>query len=175
MKVSRKELTWAAGFFDGEGCLHINNQSHQRRVPVLSIGQTDTEPLLRFKAAVLDIGVIYGPRHMIGRQPLYQYVANGYERSQAVFAMLWFELCSRKREQGREVFAEALPYERARYEATLNPTCVHGHPMVGDNLYTYGNNRVMCNICRVGRNRFRREQRRASEQLISALFKGELS
>lgn len=41
--MKETELAWAAGFFDGEGCIHITGS-----FTTIIIGQTDKEPLQRF-------------------------------------------------------------------------------------------------------------------------------
>jgi len=70
------ELAWAAGFFDGEGCVFI--RTYQRKSgPAsylsLSVSQTDRELLERFQEAV-GVGKINGPYHNgSGRKPKYQW------------------------------------------------------------------------------------------------------
>ena len=60
--ANKTERAWAAGFFDGEGC--IRHQSTMgNRIVSINIAQTNIEPLERFLACV-DAGKIYGPyRH----------------------------------------------------------------------------------------------------------------
>lgn len=43
------ELAWAAGFFDGEGCICIKREGRYYRIIRLSICQTDKTPLIRFR------------------------------------------------------------------------------------------------------------------------------
>ena len=53
----REEIAWAAGFFDGEGCFSYIQKA---RYVCLRIGQSELEPLERFREAV-GLGKIYGP------------------------------------------------------------------------------------------------------------------
>jgi LAGLIDADG DNA endonuclease family protein len=115
----RVSLAWAAGFFDGEGCFSYSSAA---RYPCVSITQKDREVLDRFRA-VVRIGKVYGPyRNPPGRtlstNPFYLYRTHGYERVQAVAALLWFELGSAKHAQATAVLK------------TWPRTCRRGHELV---------------------------------------------
>ena len=72
------ELAWAAGFFEGEGCVHIRKAG--RRFPRLQlhIAQCDSsETLERFARAVNFNGSILGPYMLQGKPRVYQLVING--------------------------------------------------------------------------------------------------
>jgi hypothetical protein len=117
----REELAWAAGFFDGEGCFSF---SVAGRYVCVSLSQTDREPLDRFKAAV-GIGRVLGPYDFRKndrwvRKPQYVYRVNGYERVQAIAALLWSWLGSVKRQQ-------AIHALNGEYELRGSLTCQKGH------------------------------------------------
>jgi hypothetical protein len=81
--VDREELSWAAGFFDGEGCFSLVRNF---RYPTVRIAQAEREPLERFQAAVGGIGKVYGPyapRHKDtwSRKPQYSYQITGVRGS----------------------------------------------------------------------------------------------
>jgi hypothetical protein len=119
---NREELAWAAGFFDGEGCFSF---SPAGRYVCVSIGQTEREPLDRFQRAV-QLGNVLGPYDMRKndrwvRKPQYFYRANGYERVQAIAALLWFKLGLVKREQAIHALA-------GEFELRGSLTCHLGHP-----------------------------------------------
>jgi len=102
----REELAWAAGFFDGEGCFSFSVASNYVCV---SISQTELEPLERFTRAV-GVGWVLGPYDLRKndrwiRKPQWVYRANGYERVQAIAAMLWFKFSSSKGEQARHALS----------------------------------------------------------------------
>lgn len=54
------ELAWAAGFFEGEGCVSTG-RGRQYMYLVLNITQNNLYPLLRFQNAVYGHGKVYGP------------------------------------------------------------------------------------------------------------------
>ena len=51
MASSVEQLTWAAGFFDGEGTVYIysHSSSHRYRYLAISVSQRDPRPLLVFR------------------------------------------------------------------------------------------------------------------------------
>lgn len=67
---AQTELAWAAGFFDGEGCVTSFNDRHppfRKRVQLI-VGQSGTtEHLERFARAV-GCGNISGPYRSVGRE-----------------------------------------------------------------------------------------------------------
>jgi hypothetical protein len=94
------ELAWAAGFFDGEGSSSMNQHKRRWKSAVVSMGQTDREPLDRFDRATSNIGAVRGPYPMAGnRRPMYEWRVIGIDQCQLVMDMLWPWLCSIKREQ----------------------------------------------------------------------------
>jgi hypothetical protein len=101
----REELSWAAGFFDGEGCFSFTDGAGYASV---AVGQVQREPLERFMAAVGGLGKIYGPYFKVypgrmSKQPWHRYRAYRREHVQAIAAMLWFKLGATKRIQARTV------------------------------------------------------------------------
>lgn len=105
--LNRETLAWAAGFFDGEGTFGRTTQ--HGRAPRVTIGQKDPDRLLKFQS-VFPFARLYefdtqrttpqGTKYF-GR--FYQLKISGYERTQAVAAMLWPWLGPHKREQARSV------------------------------------------------------------------------
>jgi hypothetical protein len=109
-----EELAWAAGFFDAEGCF---TYARSGRYALVSLGQTDREPLDRFREAV-GVGHINGPYTKSGpsrpsKQPQYEFHANGWRNAQKIAELLWKDLGSLKRRQALVVMALA---------ASHNPT-----------------------------------------------------
>lgn len=127
------ELAWAAGFFDGEGSTCITrhqpkNQHATATVILVSVKQTDREPLERFRAAVGGIGVINGPYERNGNKPYWTYKSSGYARVQAIVAALWRFLSTPKREQARCALTEM----KANFKRPGAPTlefCKRGHDL----------------------------------------------
>lgn len=118
VNLDTHELAWAAGFFDGEGTTSAVRQRHHKRpdgtyrydypaVHILISQNHDAAVLHRFKAAVSGIGAIYGPYDRKGSSS-WVYNAVGFERSQAVIAMLWRWLGTIKREQAKRALTTYL-------------------------------------------------------------------
>jgi hypothetical protein len=114
---NREELAWAAGFFDGEGSIHLgkNDPGKHRRCPKMSIGQSgETAPILlkRFQDAVGGLGSIGGPygpypnQKSFNRLSTYKWGAGGFPSVQAACAMLWPFLGPVKRDAIKRVFVE---------------------------------------------------------------------
>lgn len=99
--MNREEIAWAGGFYEGEGCI-FSRYVRRMKDPYTSliINNTDLEPLERFQAAV-GLGHIRGPYQpkQGQRQPQYHYEVNGFEKSQAIIAMLWPFLSARRKAQ----------------------------------------------------------------------------
>lgn len=113
---NREQLAWAAGFFDGEGCVLKTYENPPRKdgrqaaAIQVSIGQSGIyghELLRRFAIAVGLPGNLYGPRPPAKNQKLvrYQWEVNGFEKVQAVAAMLWPWLGRVKRAQFGKILA----------------------------------------------------------------------
>jgi hypothetical protein len=101
--LSREELAWAAGFFDGEGYAGVNKRSHGKYLrSVITVAQNNLPVLQRFQAAVGGLGNINvtGPN---GNGTQWQWRASGTHQLQAVAAMLWHWLSEPKRQQIRGV------------------------------------------------------------------------
>ncbi|OLC54315.1 MAG: hypothetical protein AUH85_12000 [Chloroflexi bacterium 13_1_40CM_4_68_4] len=76
----RRNLAWAAGFFDGEGWANATGSRRRRaKQPQAKINQASAdvvpEVLVRFRDAV-GVGRIGGPELKENRQPLYRWVAS---------------------------------------------------------------------------------------------------
>ena len=90
--VSDTERAWAAGYFDGEGCVTVQGRSVR-----VQIGCTERHLLVRFQRAVGGIGRIYGPYYPFGnRQPTFHYRA-GANALRHIAPLLWPYLDSTKR------------------------------------------------------------------------------
>lgn len=108
MSESKNELLWASGLFEGEGWISI-----QAFTPQVGIQSTDKDVLERFQAAI-GLGNIYHRKTRIydyekihTRKEQWAWRVSGFEKSQAVIAMLWFGLGSRRRARAKEVLGVA--------------------------------------------------------------------
>ena len=103
-KWNTHELAWAAGFFDGEGCLCVDSSSGSQLA--FKVYQADIRPLERFQTA-LGFGKIMGPyKHSnpLSKKPGYSYVINKWELVQQAICCLWNYLSLPKQEQIRACF-----------------------------------------------------------------------
>lgn len=113
---NREELAWAGGFFEGEGCISQAKKASNIAFR-LSLVNTDLEDLERFHRAVGGVGKVYGPYSYKDRpthKPQWQWVCQRFETAQAVLAMLWPGLSTRRRETARETLAACTPRRKAR-------------------------------------------------------------
>jgi hypothetical protein len=90
-----EQIAWAAGFFDAEGCFSVCGDALNARIT-----HTDAQLLHQFQDA-LGFGKIYGPYRphptTFGVRNQFVYTISGFERVQALMAMLWVYLSSSKR------------------------------------------------------------------------------
>lgn len=96
------ELSWAAGFFDGEGYSYAQ-KSAKRSFLSLSVSQVDPRPLHRFWEAV-GVGKVYGPYRKAANpnwKHQYMYRATG-DSAIAVMELLWPYLSEPKKEQAEK-------------------------------------------------------------------------
>lgn len=120
IKLDREELAWAAGFFDGEGCVTGVRPNGNRVYPVVSISQNDIEVLERFKNTVV-VGSIMGPLHHNKKYPdatHYAYRTYGWRDTQFVIALIWNWLGTKKKEQAtrriKEFHSFPIPERKGR-------------------------------------------------------------
>lgn len=156
MTTWREELSWAAGFFDGEG--HVGFSRKARRLDLrLSMTQTDRAVLDRFQRAT-GLGRVGGPFLRSYRNPnendIYAYQIARFEHVQAIVAMLWAFLSPVKRGQAKQ----ALIAMRAR--STHSKTCSRGHERTRENTYLAKNGQHWCRICVLDRQKRYRDQQR---------------
>ncbi len=115
-KPSSIKLAYAAGLFDGEGCVtiavrRILKDGTHTNTPRVSISMTNKEPLVRFQEATLGLGKpVKGPysppSYKKNWGKFYVYQINGFEQVQAIMGMLWNWLSEEKRLQFKRVLYE---------------------------------------------------------------------
>ena len=106
MFTNREDLAWVAGFFDGEGSFSLRKQCGKYSAR-MAVAQVDPEVLEKCRR-VTGLGKVYGPYQFKSRagskcQPIYIWQATAFESVQALLAMLWAWLGTKKREQARRV------------------------------------------------------------------------
>lgn len=112
-QLSREELAWAAGLWDGEGCTSFHTHKlasgRVKRYIRLSMGQkADNRQVLdRFHKAVGEVGKVQKP-YKVPTGYRCDYQAGSFEDCQAVIAMLWHWLSPAKRAQAKELLLEQI-------------------------------------------------------------------
>ncbi len=99
------ELAWAAGFFDGEGCVtYVDHAKTQRtRAIRINITQIHPEVLIRFQKAIGNLGSVLGPYSAKGRKtPLYTFQITNEKDVKLTFSLLQPYLSSIKKLQFEE-------------------------------------------------------------------------
>ncbi len=129
MLATREDLAWAAGLFEGEGCFsfaagHVNRSLHA------AINMTDRDVVQRFQA-VVGIGAIY-PRPPMKEnwKPQWTWSVGSFEHVQAIIAMLWPWLCSRRRAKARLVLKRYHDREPASLKLALVRTANIKHALL---------------------------------------------
>lgn len=117
MQINREELAWAAGFFDGEGCISSSVFEHKRTRSIqIAIGQTDLRPLERFNRAIGGFGTIYVINRPIPllatHKPQWSLKIGRFEHVQSTMALLWLFISEPKREQCVVAVTRYFSFER---------------------------------------------------------------
>lgn len=133
LQINRENLAWCAGLFDGEGWISppgfsaTGSLSH----PItIGLGQKHPEVINRFRGFV-GIGTIYEPKkRVISRTPMYVWKACGFEKVQAVVALLWEWLGTLKREKAILCLGVLKSYEPRRSSAIIPETALAMHELL---------------------------------------------
>jgi len=144
MEIVREQLAWAAGFFVGEGTTNYCESNGSRNLKI-SIPQVEREPLDRF-ATIVGFGKIYGPyaARTAKSRPQFLYHINGFEKCQALIALLWFWLSTAKKQQAcRALLAKKEFRPRTTKKRILRLVCRNGH-----NDWANWRNQRVCRSCR---------------------------
>lgn len=157
----REQLAWAGGFFSGEGYTGLTRyrkteRAHYKKYPVMTIAQTGNgEELNRFNNAIENIGKVRGPYgpYAKNKKAYFQFEISGFERVQAVFAMLYTFLSTAKQEQAIKVL-DAYLAQPHRIHNKLKTHCSSGHKYTENTTYVVPKTGWrQCKICRNIRNR----------------------
>lgn len=141
------DLAWAAGIFEGEGCI-----SKQGKSPRCSVSMSD-EDVVRRLQSTLGIGSIHKtPRSHIKStyKDLWTWTAGGFPSTLYVVGLLWRWLGERRRNKAEEIlkWAMALPARR-------RSTCGAGHSLTDpSNVYQHPDRGTrVCKTCMNARSR----------------------
>lgn len=146
---TRENIAWAAGLFEGEGCVGVYSKPDgargPRKAPVMKISMTDLDVLEKFQR-IVGFGKIHGPtiRRQPNHKPVWSWSCGGTEKVQALLAAFWSYLCARRQAKAQEVIV-AMASIPPRPSAARN-FCRRGHRYSEETTYRYGNKR-RCAIC----------------------------
>lgn len=142
----REAVIWAAGLFEGEGCLTLSNG----RDPHAQLKMTDRDVVERFRV-VMGFGSlhVHGPSGL-GRKPQWQWDTST-QGTQALIAMFWPWLGERRRARAKEILAIGRG-RKCRLRGRTH--CEKGHPFDAANTYWHPNGKGRsCLTCKRARDR----------------------
>lgn len=142
-----EEIAWAAGLFEGEGCIAI--QRFKRRTSVsLTLTSTDRDVLERF-ALVVERGRI-GSQDMTKRPAHYKQLwiwkVGARADVEAVLDLFWAFLGERRRATAIDVMGQVTPVVGRAERQRRATHCRNGHSYE-NNVYWYRGYR-QCRTCR---------------------------
>lgn len=158
--VSLRDLSWAAGLFEGEGCLFFQ-KARTYQTASMKLGMTDKDVVTRFHA-VVGLGNICPPRMLKSGKQLWMWQVVGFANVQAIVAAFWNYLGDRRKAKAEEVLLAARKQVSPPWKRSL---CIRGHRLVAENMYQWvshtGKARRTCRLCDQIRNREYLQRKRA--------------
>ena len=127
IEVSKTEVAWAAGFFDGEGTTRLTRTRGYGSLG-MSVSQVELAPLERFQRALFGLGRIRWDERG-GRNGIHVWYLTNWRDVQACLGAMWPFLCEPKRAQARPALAHImeLTLTPPRNRADFDTHCPHGH------------------------------------------------
>ncbi len=99
----RESIAWAAGIIEGEGCFVIR-KGRDRGIWV-QVKMTDYDVIASLHNT-FKLGNINGPYNKNRRKPVWVWRVSTFEGTQAVIAMIWPWLHSRRKARIKEIITE---------------------------------------------------------------------
>jgi hypothetical protein len=103
-----RDLAWAAGLFEGEGCITHNGHRASKLTPKLVLVTADEDIANRFMS-IVRCGIMRRQCatrvriHKSHYKDRWEWRVVGFERTQYVIALLWNGLGARRRERAKEI------------------------------------------------------------------------
>lgn len=116
---TRENMAWAAGLFEGEGCIHVG--SRVKGVMILTLTTTDRDVLERFHW-IIGLGAIRLQKVRAGCKQAYVWWISRGEHCQAALAAMWPFLGARRRARAEDAIACFTTYKKRRW-------CKRGHKL----------------------------------------------
>ncbi len=164
MAISVKDIAWAAGFLEGEGCFASGKNVHKDRVPSVTAAQVDIEPLEKLQRI---LGGYIRPGSPVKNQsPYWNWGVYGRQAVGVMYTI--YPLLSHRRQERIRVSVGW--WSNRPVHVSLRRYCPTGHEYSDWNTYhavakegavrPHGTNNRMCRQC----NRNRRIMTRALER-----------
>jgi hypothetical protein len=144
--ITTKDIAWAAGFLEGEGCFRINfkKSSPGYRGPRVTANQVQKEPLERLQK--IFGGHINLVKFRTYKNPIWDWQING---ANAIGVMLTiFDFMSPKRKARIKEVIAAWKDGRALY-GPAKKECAQGHPWIPENILTREYKGKLVRNCRI--------------------------
>jgi hypothetical protein len=93
---NKTDIAWAAGLFEGEGCISYGERPSRRLM--LRLCSTDEDVVQRFRE-IVGVGSIYGPVSRTNKRhkPYWVYNTTSFEDSQYLLCLFWQWLGKRRK------------------------------------------------------------------------------
>lgn len=147
------EMAWAAGWFEGEGCIFvrkIQRRSGSVRITLgLTANSTDEDTVLRFQD-IVGCGSTAGPRTVKAfpnRKPCWRWAAVGQDALALCHNPLFISnLGARRRARSAEIVGMVISPDNPPAAGAWGDLCRRGHRFSHTNTRMYGNDRI-CLTC----------------------------
>lgn len=162
---SPEQVAWAAGLFEGEGCITARGKTSGELV----IGMTDLDVLERFQA-IMGVGGITVEYRQPPHQDCYRWSVCNAADSTFVLGLLLPWLSSRRRAAAESLLQRM---ESCRGRNGLKTHCKHGHEYSEENTYITpaGHRRCMaCHRNRVNASNLRKNLRKQGFAPVAELI-----
>ncbi len=124
------DMAWAAGLFEGEGCITIGRSTSDIIYPRLQLAMNDEDIVRRFHS-IVGVGTVYfkpskNPKH----GDTWVWRTGSFHHAQAVICMLWSYLGLRRTARAKEVLTMAKESEVGRqrhkyFDRRTTPTTLY--------------------------------------------------
>lgn len=142
--IDREWLAWAAGFVEGEGCFWTATYNGWN-LPRITVAQQNPRPLVRLSEMFQPIP---SSQSYDQRDGCWRITFSGFERCQAVVALLWVWLSDKRRDQAALMLQRYLTRSPLKEHRNSRKThCPRGHEYSTENTLV----RVDSNTGRVAR------------------------
>ena len=99
--MTKSEIAWATGLFEGEGCFYFSGGSRQRLANA-GLAMTDEDVVIKF-GNVVGFGNISGPTKRGSNKPVWLWNAAAFEYFQQLVCYFWSYLGIRRKNKVKEV------------------------------------------------------------------------